>query len=82
MTPSQVHCAYGIPPEILRVWRNRGLLDGIGSRANGRWQYSDKDVACIAQIFGLMDRGLSAASARKVVLAGKSAELAALLDGC
>lgn len=55
-TPKDVEYFTGIRPEILRLWRQRGLIDEAGElQENGRWLYWHKDVIALAA-FDLITR--------------------------
>lgn len=46
---------------VVKEWRKRGLLDGMGERINGRWRYSAREMLVLAML-GLtphLNRGLA-----------------------
>lgn len=49
LTPKALEELTEVPPEAMRLWRNRGFLDGIGKvEENGRWKYSTREAVKLA----------------------------------
>lgn len=46
---------------VVKEWRKRGLLDGMGERINGRWRYSAREMLVLAMLGATphLNRGLA-----------------------
>lgn len=61
-SPADVETATSgdLKPNVLRDWRRRGLLEGIGRQdANGRWRYTRANVCHLAIASYLARQGLT-----------------------
>lgn len=66
LTPQEVEALTGFGPELLRVWRSRGMLDGIGLAEGGRWKFSLTEAVALAVCTQLRSVGLDGGVAIKV----------------
>ena len=49
LDPKDLMGLTGVSADLLRLWRNRGVLDRVGQKLNnGRWKYSLRDCVSIA----------------------------------
>lgn len=49
LDPKDLTGLTGVSTDLLRLWRNRGILDRVGEKLkNGRWKYSLRDCVSIA----------------------------------
>lgn len=49
LDPKDLNNLTGVSVDLLRLWRNRGILDRVGEKlSNGRWKYSLRDCVAIA----------------------------------
>lgn len=48
LTPTEVADISDVPPDVIRDWRHRGLIDVYGiQHENGRWSYSMRDAVAL-----------------------------------
>jgi hypothetical protein len=70
-SPADVEIATSgdITPDVLRDWRRRGLLEGMGRmEKSGRWRYDRASVCSLAIASYLADQGLKIE--RAIIIAG------------
>ena len=79
--PAEIEALGGPPPEKLRDWRHRGLLEGIGELRSGRWGYSMDDVLILGCAGLLVDNGMEIAPALELTKGGRGLLFAWLFHG-